>query len=84
MSLLKSSGFFFPPSFPSQRLFDEELPLLANGFLSVTELVDTLKDIFDLLPAEDDSGHHWKVVNIQDGDHTQSGVLMRLPVIVRN
>ncbi|KAM6922072.1 tudor domain-containing protein 5 [Xenentodon cancila] len=55
-----------------KKLFAEELPLLQSGFVSVTELVDALKDTFHLQPAEDDSGHYWRVVLIQDGDHTQA------------
>lgn len=64
-------GFFFT----FQRLFGEDLPLLQSGFVSVTELVSAMSDAFHLIPAEHDNGQHWIVMDIQDNDITQSGVL---------
>ncbi|XP_061594981.1 tudor domain-containing protein 5 [Cololabis saira] len=55
-----------------KKVFGEELPLWKSGFVSVTELVDALKDTFHLQPAEDDSEHHWRVVLLEDGDHAQA------------
>uniref|UniRef100_A0A3B3U9F3 Tudor domain-containing protein 5 n=1 Tax=Poecilia latipinna TaxID=48699 RepID=A0A3B3U9F3_9TELE len=40
-----------------KRLFGEDLPYLQWGFLSVTELVGALGDIFHLRSAEDNSGN---------------------------
>uniref|UniRef100_A0A3B4ZJS9 Tudor domain-containing protein 5 n=1 Tax=Stegastes partitus TaxID=144197 RepID=A0A3B4ZJS9_9TELE len=54
-----------------KRLFDEDLPLLQSGFVSVTELVGALSDIFHLKPAEGVNGHHWIVMNLQDRNSTQ-------------
>ncbi|XP_051803594.1 tudor domain-containing protein 5 [Acanthochromis polyacanthus] len=54
-----------------KRLFDEDLPLLQSGFVSVTELVGALSDIFHLEPAGGDSGHDWIIMNIQDSNNTQ-------------
>ncbi|XP_054645309.1 tudor domain-containing protein 5-like isoform X2 [Dunckerocampus dactyliophorus] len=56
-----------------KRLFGVDLPLKENGFVSVTELVDTLGDIFHLQPAESDGRHHWIIKNIQDGGLSHSG-----------
>nr|XP_057928317.1 tudor domain-containing protein 5-like isoform X2 [Doryrhamphus excisus] len=58
-----------------KRLFGEDLPLKEHGFVSVTELVDAMGDIFHLQPAESDGGHHWIVKNIQDGELSHSGQL---------
>ncbi|KAM4548915.1 tudor domain-containing protein 5 isoform 2-T2 [Odontesthes bonariensis] len=55
-----------------KRLFGEDLPFLQSGFVSVTELVGALSDTFHLKPAEDDSGHHWTVMEVEDPDDTQS------------
>ncbi|XP_039984228.1 tudor domain-containing protein 5 isoform X2 [Xiphias gladius] len=55
-----------------KRLFGEELPLLQNGFVSVTELVGAMSDIFHLKPAGGDKGQHWIVMVIQDSDSTHS------------
>ncbi|KAM9848873.1 tudor domain-containing protein 5 [Aulostomus maculatus] len=49
-----------------KRAFGEELPLLQTGFVSVTELVGAMSDIFHLLPVAGDRTHHWIVMNIQD------------------
>uniref|UniRef100_A0A3Q1FRK8 Tudor domain-containing protein 5 n=1 Tax=Acanthochromis polyacanthus TaxID=80966 RepID=A0A3Q1FRK8_9TELE len=61
-----------------QRLFDEDLPLLQSGFVSVTELVGALSDIFHLEPAGGDSGHDWIIMNIQDSNNTQPGGIINL------
>ncbi|XP_054645310.1 tudor domain-containing protein 5-like isoform X3 [Dunckerocampus dactyliophorus] len=58
-----------------KRLFGVDLPLKENGFVSVTELVDTLGDIFHLQPAESDGRHHWIIKNIQDGGLSHSDAL---------
>ncbi|XP_062252281.1 tudor domain-containing protein 5 isoform X2 [Platichthys flesus] len=55
-----------------KRLFGEELPLLQNGFVSVTELVDAMRDTLHLKPAGGDDGHHWIVMDIHDNESTQS------------
>uniref|UniRef100_A0A3Q1GLN4 Tudor domain-containing protein 5 n=1 Tax=Acanthochromis polyacanthus TaxID=80966 RepID=A0A3Q1GLN4_9TELE len=60
------------------RLFDEDLPLLQSGFVSVTELVGALSDIFHLEPAGGDSGHDWIIMNIQDSNNTQPGGIINL------
>ncbi|KAG7513942.1 hypothetical protein JOB18_020817 [Solea senegalensis] len=51
-----------------KRLLGEELPLQQSGFFSVTELISAMSDIFHLKPAEDDSGHHWVIMNVKDID----------------
>ncbi|XP_076583183.1 tudor domain-containing protein 5 [Chaetodon auriga] len=56
-----------------KRLFGEDLPLLQNGFASVTELVMSVNDTFHLKPAGHDGGQHWIVMDIQDSDLAQSG-----------
>lgn len=58
--------------FALQKLFGDDLPLLQNGFVSVTELVGAMNDVFHLKPAEDDNGHHWIVLELEDS--TQSGM----------
>ncbi|KAJ3598928.1 hypothetical protein NHX12_032891 [Muraenolepis orangiensis] len=47
-----------------KRVFGEELPLLQSGFLSVTELVAALSDLFHLEPAGGAHDPHWIVKNI--------------------
>ncbi|CAL8255032.1 unnamed protein product [Merluccius merluccius] len=56
-----------------ERVFGEELPLQQSGFLSVTELVAALSDIFHLEPAGGAHDHHWIVKNITSPSHTESG-----------
>ncbi|XP_034439388.1 tudor domain-containing protein 5 isoform X1 [Hippoglossus hippoglossus] len=55
-----------------KRLFGEELPLLQNGFVSVTELVGAMSDTLHLKPAGGDDGPHWIVMDIHDNESTQS------------
>lgn len=57
----------------SQRLTGEDLPLLQCGFVSVTELVGTLSDMFHLQRTEGDDTHDWIIKNLQDDD---TGVYM--------
>uniref|UniRef100_A0A096M2W9 Tudor domain-containing protein 5 n=1 Tax=Poecilia formosa TaxID=48698 RepID=A0A096M2W9_POEFO len=54
-----------------KRLFGEDLPYLQWGFLSVTELVGALGDIFHLRSAEDNSGNSWMVVDLRDRDNME-------------
>ncbi|XP_057697228.1 tudor domain-containing protein 5 isoform X2 [Corythoichthys intestinalis] len=49
-----------------KRVWGEDLPLKENGFVSVTELVDSMSDIFDLQQVEEDGIHDWIVKNVQD------------------
>ncbi|KAM4629856.1 tudor domain-containing protein 5 [Polymixia lowei] len=56
-----------------KRLFGEELPVLQSGFLSVTELVGAMSDVFHLKPAGGDGGHHWLVIDTQSATNTQPG-----------
>ncbi|XP_049585023.1 tudor domain-containing protein 5 [Syngnathus scovelli] len=46
-----------------KRLLGEDLPLKENGFVSVTELVDAMSDIFDLQYVDGDSQCDWIVKN---------------------
>ncbi|XP_041861481.1 tudor domain-containing protein 5 isoform X2 [Melanotaenia boesemani] len=55
-----------------KRLFGEDLPLIQTGFVSVTELVGALSDIFHLIAAEDHNGQHWIIKSIHDTDNTKS------------
>ncbi|KAK0155203.1 Tudor domain-containing protein 5 [Merluccius polli] len=55
-----------------ERVFGEELPVQQSGFLSVTELVAALSDIFHLEPAGGTHDHHWIVKNITSPSHTES------------
>ncbi|XP_013862757.1 tudor domain-containing protein 5 isoform X2 [Austrofundulus limnaeus] len=51
-----------------KKLFGEDLPYSESGFVSVTELIDALSDMFHLEAAEGDSGHDWIIRNKQDCD----------------
>lgn len=73
MKGVMSTGGISPVDLFAQRLFGEDLPLLQSGFVSVTELVSAMSDIFHLKPAENDSGQHWIVMDIQYSDDAQSG-----------
>ena len=53
-------------------MFGEELPVLQSGFLSVTQLVATLSDIFHLEPAGGTKDPHWIVKNLSN-THTELG-----------
>ncbi|XP_029904753.1 tudor domain-containing protein 5 isoform X2 [Myripristis murdjan] len=55
-----------------KRLFGEELPVLQSGFVSVTELVGAMSDIFHLKPVDSNNRHHWIVMDIQD-NNTEPG-----------
>lgn len=55
-----------------KRLFGEDLPLQQNGFVSATEMVGAMVDTFHLTPVNDDSGQHWRVVDILSSDVRQS------------
>ncbi|XP_043986429.1 tudor domain-containing protein 5 isoform X2 [Gambusia affinis] len=56
-----------------KRVFGEDLPYLQWGFLSVTELVGALGDIFHLRSTEDNSGNSWIVVDLRDRDNMEPG-----------
>ncbi|XP_054876280.1 tudor domain-containing protein 5 isoform X2 [Poeciliopsis prolifica] len=56
-----------------KRLFGEDLPYFQWGFLSVTELVGALSDIFHLRSAKDNSGNSWIVVDLRDRDNMEPG-----------
>lgn len=40
-------------------MFGEDLRLLQNGFVSVTELLDAMSDTFELEAAESEAGQPW-------------------------
>ncbi|XP_077463012.1 tudor domain-containing protein 5 isoform X2 [Stigmatopora argus] len=48
-----------------KRFWDEELPLKKNGYVSVTELVDSISDIVDIRCVDEDGKLNWTVNNIQ-------------------
>ncbi|XP_059922830.1 tudor domain-containing protein 5 isoform X2 [Gadus macrocephalus] len=54
-----------------KRVFREELPVLQSGFLSVTQLVAALSDVFHLEPAGGTKDPHWIVKNLSN-KHTES------------
>ncbi|XP_069009386.1 tudor domain-containing protein 5-like [Embiotoca jacksoni] len=57
-----------------KRFFGEDLPLLESGFVSVTELVGAMSDIFHLKPTEGDNGQHCIIMYMQDSDNTESEI----------
>ncbi|XP_051929921.1 tudor domain-containing protein 5-like [Hippocampus zosterae] len=52
-----------------KRLLGEDLPLKENGFVSVTELVDAMDDIFSLQHVDGDGKHDWIIKNIHSDDN---------------
>ncbi|XP_077440857.1 tudor domain-containing protein 5 isoform X2 [Vanacampus margaritifer] len=55
-----------------KRLLGEDLPLKENGFVSVTELVDAMSDVFYLQHVDGDGKHDWiiKIINsVLEDDH---------------
>uniref|UniRef100_A0A3B3BE58 Tudor domain-containing protein 5 n=1 Tax=Oryzias melastigma TaxID=30732 RepID=A0A3B3BE58_ORYME len=63
-----------------KKLFDEELPLLENGFVSVTELVGVLTDIFLVKPANDDDKNHLVVMDVNNVDNKQPDAKINEPI----
>ncbi|XP_074523574.1 tudor domain-containing protein 5 [Halichoeres trimaculatus] len=55
-----------------KRLFGQDLPLSQSGFVSVTELVSAMSDMFHLKPAGRDSGQPLIVMDIRDRDDKQA------------
>ncbi|XP_029002823.1 tudor domain-containing protein 5 isoform X2 [Betta splendens] len=55
-----------------KKVFGEDLPLVQNGFVSVTELVGAMSDIFRLKPVEYHNGSDWVVMDLEDKVSTQS------------
>uniref|UniRef100_A0A3P9KXT0 Tudor domain-containing protein 5 n=1 Tax=Oryzias latipes TaxID=8090 RepID=A0A3P9KXT0_ORYLA len=60
-----------------KRLFDEELPLLESGFVSVTELVGALTDIVLVKPANDDNENHLIVMDVNNVDSKQPDLSLK-------
>lgn len=54
------------------------MPYLQWGFLSVTELVGALGDIFHLRSTEDNSGNSYIVVDLRDRDNMEPGAYAHL------
>ncbi|XP_034036001.1 tudor domain-containing protein 5 [Thalassophryne amazonica] len=50
-----------------KKFHGEELPLLQSGFVSITELVSAMSDIFHMKLATRHGDQHW-IVNIKDTD----------------